>query len=200
MVTMGLESSLMRLFMRTVVIVASILLLSAPRLSAASPEDALYFPEIDGVTLDNVAQVLPRDFKGRLNLVLLAFRRGQQLEIDSWLPELRQLALSRPGFDYYEVPVIGPQIAPLRWVIRKGMSAKITPPEKRLRTILIFSAKAPLLKILEITSEETIVVLLLDEQGQLLWRSAGPWTEAAGESLRQVKNLQYLNNPALPTP
>ncbi|WP_432823678.1 hypothetical protein [Trichloromonas sp.] len=178
-------------FVRTL-IAAALLLISTGALVLAAPSGtAVHFPEIEGVTLDHAAQLLPRDFKGRLNLVLLAFRREQQPEIDSWLPELRQLALARPGFDYYELPVIGPKIAPLRWVIRKGMGAKITEPGKRQRTILIFAAKAPLLGPLSIDSEETTVVLLLDAKGRLLWRSTGPWDEGKGESLRQaVEALQ----------
>jgi hypothetical protein len=180
------ESSLILSSIKTIFAVAFILLLSGPPVFAAAAGAPLSFPKVEGVNLDNVAQVLPRDFKGRLNLILMAFQRGQQSEVDTWLTELHQMSLGWPDFDYYELPVIGPTIAPLRWIIRKGMGSKITEPEKRLRTILIFTAKDPLLKPLAIASEETIVVLLLDEKGRLLWRSAGAWNEEEGESLRQT--------------
>ncbi len=155
--------------------------------AAASPEGRLvHFPAVEGVNLDNAAQALPGAFKGQFNLVLMAFRREQQAEVDTWLPELRRMALERSGFDFYELPVIGPKVAPLRWIIRKGMGSKITEPGARLRTILVFAEKAPLLSPLNIVSEETIAVLLLDGQGRLLWRSEGFWSPAKGAALRRA--------------
>ncbi len=171
---------------RTVVAAALILTLSGSLIFAASTGEFLQFPDVEGVTLDHTKQVLPQDFKGRFNLVLMAFGREQQPEIDTWFPELRQLALKQPGFDYYELPVIGPKIAPLRWIIRKGMGSKITEPTKRLHTILVFAAKDSVLKPLAIASEEAVIVLLLDQKGRVLWRSAGPWNAGKGESLRRA--------------
>ncbi len=172
-------------------VAAAVLLVASGAPLFAAP---VVFPAVEGVNLNNAAQVLPGDFKGRLNLVLMAFKREQQAEIDTWLPEIRQLASGRPGLAYYELPVIGPKVAPLRWIIRKGMGSKIKAPEARARTILVFSEKAPLLKALEVGSEETIAVLLLDDSKRLLWRSHGPWDEQKGEALRQ-QVVRILSKP-----
>lgn len=50
------------------------------------------FPRVEGSNLEGRRFTLPTDFEGDYNVVLVAFRRGQQGDVDSWLPFLREVA------------------------------------------------------------------------------------------------------------
>ena len=65
---------------------------------------AIRFPEVAGRDIDGNDFVVPMDFSGDLNLVLMAFTREHRYDVNTWLPHARELESSRPGFRVYEVP------------------------------------------------------------------------------------------------
>src|SRR5689334_7709072 len=50
------------------------------------------FPHVEGKNLEGKQFVLPADFDGKYNVVLIAFHREQQNDVDTWLPFPRPLA------------------------------------------------------------------------------------------------------------
>lgn len=51
----------------------------------------LLFPTVQGGDLTGRQMVLPRDFEGEVNIVLVAFRREQQFLIVSGIPAIQPL-------------------------------------------------------------------------------------------------------------
>ncbi len=71
------------------------------------PVETVRFPMVAGRDIDGNDFVVPTDFADELNLVLMAFTREHQNDVNTWLPHARELEASRQGFRVYEVPIQG---------------------------------------------------------------------------------------------
>lgn len=132
------------------------------------------FPEIEGTSLDRKKFRLPRDFEGKLNIVFVAFQREQQLAVNTWLPTADLLENIHPEIRYYELPAISRMNPFARWFINVGMRSGIKDAKSRSKTITLYLDKESFRQDLGIPGEDDIHILLLDKQGNVVWRSQGP--------------------------
>ena len=146
----------------------------------------MYFPVVKGENLLRHKVTLPADFEGERNVVLIAFQRWQQQLVDTWLPLLEQLEREDDRFCYYELPTIQRLNFVARTFINEGMRAGIPDPATRARTITLYLDKTALRRALDLAHEDDIYVLLVDDQGQVLWRTEGAFAPEKAESLRQA--------------
>lgn len=148
-----------------------------------APADTLgRFPKIEGTNLEGRRFVLPGDFEGALNVVIVAFERGQQRDVDTWLPFLKTLAGTRPDLRVYEIPTLGRRYRLMRSVIDGGMRSGIPDKAVREATITLYIDKSPFRDALKIATEDRIHVLLVDRQGVVHWHAEGPFD--AGTAVR----------------
>ena len=143
----------------------------------------MQFPKVTGSNLQRKKLALPQDFQGELNLVMIAFQRWQQTQVDTWIPFARQLEETHPGVRYYELPTIQKLNALARTFVNEGMRAGLPDPVVRERTITLYLDKDEFRQALQLSHEDDIYVLLLDRHGQVLWRAEGAFTPEKGESL-----------------
>lgn len=125
---------------------------------------------------------LPEDFAGDRNLLLIAFRREQQKNVDTWLHEMTRFEVS-PGFRHYELPTIGRLNPFVRWFIDNGMRRGISDLNARSRTITLYVDKLSFRKVLRLPDEKRIYAILVDRTGRVVWRAEGDFDEAKGSSL-----------------
>jgi hypothetical protein len=152
----------------------------------ADDEGCIRFPTVTGSNLNGEERTFPADFAGDFNLVILPFDDAQQQKALTWLPLARSLRQADPGFAYYNLPTLSDVSPALRLVIRGGMTLLITEDDLREATVFLFLKEFDLfLDTLGIEGTAALAVLLLDNAGQVLWRSTGEFTEAAGDSLRE---------------
>lgn len=152
-------------------------------LSAALVADSIRFPTVTSDNLEGKTFTLPQDFGGERNVLFIAFQRQQQAEVDTWVPFVKPLVTRTPGTEYYEIPTIYRMIAPMRWMLNRGMRSGIDDRGARERTITLYLDKGPFKRALAIGDEKSIQVLVVDREGQVLWRTSGPFTEEKGVSL-----------------
>jgi hypothetical protein len=146
----------------------------------------MQFPSLTGSNLLRSKLRLPEDFEGELNLVFVAFQQWQQDQVDTWLPFARQSELTNPQMRYYELPTIR-RLNPLaRTFINEGMRAGIPDSTARERTITLYVDKDDFRQALQLPREDDIYVLLLDRQGQVIWREEGAYAPNKAESLTKV--------------
>lgn len=145
---------------------------------------AAHFPDVQSSNLEGHPVFLPRDFEGSVNLVLIAFQREQQREVDTWLKEMKRFEGVDPALRYYELPTIAKLNRMTRWFINSGMRRGIPDKSARARTITLYLDKDLFKASLQISSENTIYALLVDRSGNVLWRAEGVFDEAKAESLR----------------
>ena len=155
-------------------------------MTLAGPADSLRFPTVTSENLEGRTLTLPADFSGDRNVVFVAFLMQQQKDVDTWSPWLRQTLPKHPGSDFYEIPTIQRMVAPMRWVINRGMRGGIPDRAVRERTVTLYIDKAPFKQSLGITTESVIQVLLVDRAGRVLWRTTGPFTPAKATELEKA--------------
>ncbi len=142
------------------------------------------FPVIEAETLRGRRLRLPDQLKGERNLLLVAYEREQQADIDTWLAVLETMADSIPAFAYYELPTIGNNFKFMRAVIDGGMKQGIPDRVQRDRTITLYLDVDWFRKQIGTAAEPGIAALLVDREGLIVARWYGRYEEAAGTALR----------------
>ena len=147
------------------------------------PDSTSRFPNVTGRSLTGRTFHLPGDLEGERNVVLVAFKRHQQEDVDTWMPHLRPLAAADPGLRIYELPTLGRRYLLMRGIIDGGMRGGIPDSAVRAATITLYINKSPFRRALAIPDEDRIHVILVDRGGRILWRSAGRYTAEAEAEL-----------------
>ena len=129
---------------------------------------------------------IPAGFEGNLNIVFVAFQQRQQRDIDSWLPFVTQLAAHDPNLLVYETPGS-------TWTRCDGSSSTaasalgIPDHSTRTRTITLYTDRDALRQALDLPSQETMYVLVIDRQGRVLGGSRARSTPQRARSSREVQ-------------
>lgn len=144
---------------------------------AFAADQAVVFPTLTATNLAKQKVKLPQDFAGARNLLLIAFEREQQKDIDTWLPAAKALEASHPTFRYYELPAIGRYNPIMRWYLDASMRSGVSDNAARQRTIPLYRDKTAFRHALDIPGESAITALLVDKSGKVVWRSTGDFTE-----------------------
>jgi len=154
------------------------------------PDKIAQFPKVSGSNLHGQKFNLPNDFEGELNIVIVAFLREQQQDVNTWLPHVKEIHGENENIAYYELPTIRNMNALSQWFINQGMRSGIRDEEMRSITITLYLDKKEFKQALNITSEETITLLLVNDQGNVVWRTTGSWTDEKEQKMRHVLNTQ----------
>lgn len=165
-------------------------------LPGVRPDSTIQFPKVEGSNLEGRRFSLPDDFEGSLNIVLVAFRREQQADVDTWVPFLKATAGKHSGLKAYELPTLNRSYSMVRRFIDGGMSRGIPEKATRETTITLYIDKTPFKKALGITTEDRIVTLLVSRDGRVLWRADGRYTaEAAADLASEIERLTPTGAP-----
>ena len=157
--------------------------ITAARTEVNMNESLGVFPSVSFENLEKKTFNLPQDFKGELNLVLIAFQRAQQSDIETWFAVGDSLEKEFEEFAFYEIPTISRLNPVSRWFINTGMRAGINDEATRRRTITLYVDKELFKDSLNIDSENTIHPMLITPQGKVLWRTQGVMTAASKQDL-----------------
>ncbi len=144
------------------------------------------FPTVSGFNLNRQELVFPRDFEGKINLVIVPFQQYQQAVVNTWIPFAQDLESEVPGFLYYELPTIYEMPSFSRTFINEGMRAGIPDATARERTITLYLDKEAFKSGLGIASEDEISLFLVDREGNIIWRNSGGYSESKAEELLSV--------------
>ena len=179
-----MTSSSLRAVALAVLLIACPLVRSSAQAEGPTVQDtASQFPIVQGRSLTGRRVTLPADFEGDRNVVLVAFKRGQQDDVDTWMPRLREMTASRPGLRVYELPTLASSYRIMRSFIDGGMRGGIPDSAVRAATITLYIDKKPYKAALRIASEDSIHVFLVERGGRIVWRAAGPFTPAVAAHL-----------------
>jgi hypothetical protein len=165
------------------VIARGALAAAVPGYHAAEADSVMRFPKVEGSNLEGKRFSLPGDFGGELNVVLVAFRREQQADVDTWVPFLKATAATRGALQVYEVPTLNRSYKLVRGFIDGGMARGIPEKATRETTITLYIDKTPFKRALAITKEDAIRVLLIARDGRVLWHVDGAYATEHGIAL-----------------
>jgi hypothetical protein len=142
------------------------------------------FPVLAAETLRERKVRLPDELKGERNLLLIAYEREQQPDVDTWLAVLDTLAFAPPAFAYYELPAISSAMRWMRPVIDGGMRQGIPDRAQRDRTITLYLDVDWFRVQIGTADHAGIAALLVDREGIIHARWFGRYDAAAGAQLR----------------
>lgn len=167
-----------------------------PEYMTLSLDSTPRFPKVEGFNLEGRHFSLPNDFEGGLNIALVAFRREQQNDVDTWVPFLKSIADKHAGLKAYELPTLNASYRVVRGFIDGGMARGIPEKATRETTITLYIDKTSFKETLGITTEDRIVTLLVSRNGRVLWRGDGRYTaEAAADLASAIERLMPTGAP-----
>lgn len=145
---------------------------------SAQALEAPFFPKLTASNLEKQRFVLPRDFAGDRNIVVIAYKRRQQADVDTWAPWLNRTEANRPTVRWYELPTISKTTGMVMgWFIDRGMRRGIKDIEQRKRTITLYLDKERFRHVLGLPdSEDEIQILVVTRRGGVLGRVSGRFT------------------------
>jgi len=138
------------------------------------------FPSVTGNALSGQAVRIPEDFAGAPALLLCAYRRGAQVDVDRWAAfAAREL----PGIAVYEVPIISsPVWRPLQGWIDGGMRGGV-PPSQWARVVTVYADGARAREFIGDGGGPRAQVVLLGADGVVAFHDAGGYRDAAAIAL-----------------
>ncbi|MEJ5217769.1 hypothetical protein WG622_05925 [Cognatishimia sp. D5M38] len=140
------------------------------------------FPTLSFEDLNGDMHVLPKGLPGDPTIVFIAYKRNQQPAVNTWINALG-LDPNR-GAEFVELPVVGANAKFMKSFIDNGMRSGIVDPALRARTITIYENASVVNRPLGFAGRDEIRVLIVSQNGDVLWSTSGSATEAA------VKDLQ----------
>jgi len=143
------------------------------------------FPEVEGDNLEKRHFKLPQDLEGDLNLVIIPFKRIQQSLVDEWTYSLKPLYDEYDFIYFYEIPTLSSGYRFMSFMIDGGMRAGIPDRETRNHTITLYVNKKKFKEVLDIGTEDTIYILLLKRDGEIIWRTKGSVNENKIKDLKE---------------
>ncbi|PDV96747.1 TlpA family protein disulfide reductase [Candidatus Chloroploca asiatica] len=144
------------------------------------------FPIVEARNLNGRTLTLPSGFGGERNLVLVAFQRWHQGQVDSWFPYLDQQMAAYPDLRVYELPIISNFYNLARPFIDGGMASTIANAAVRDRTLTIYTDVNRIRSALQIKSTASITLLLVDREGTIFWRESGAYSPARATLLERA--------------
>lgn len=142
------------------------------------------FPTFSSQDLNGKTHILPDDFPGDPTIVFIAYKRGQQADVDTWITGL---GLDPDiGPEFVELPVVGSLTKAIKSYVDQGMQSGITATSMRARTITLYENARNVNAPLGFEGRSDIRVLLVRPDGTVLWQTSGPATDAAMLDLKAL--------------
>jgi hypothetical protein len=147
-------------------------------------------PNLHGATFAGQTVDLPDALKGKVGILVLGFSQASRVPTTDWGKRLAADYLGSSAVAYYEMPVLESVPRMLRSLVSGKIKADVS--ERARPTMLpVFDHEADWKKAVGFARDEDAYVLLVDEHGEIKWRSQGPVTDAAyAELKRHVQQLQ----------
>lgn len=162
---------------------------AAPALAASSH---VAVPTVQTTSLAGEQVVLPSALHGRLGVLVFGFTRASRAGVTSWGKRLARDYSQSPTTTYYEVAMLAAVPRFARGLVERGMRSSM--PTAVQAHFLIFSDDEPTWRsLVRYTTPDDPYILLIDPQGQVLWRTHGEATPSAYADL-QHQLQQHAQN------
>ena len=148
--------------------------------------DDVHFPTVSGFNLNRQEFTFPEDLAGELNILFVPFLQQQQLVVNTWLPFAQEMEAAFPGVVYYELPTIDEMPSLSRMFVNEGMRAGIPDETARERTVTLYIDTGEFMEATAIRGKDEVHILLVNRSGDILWRTAGRFDEAKGQTLLEA--------------
>jgi hypothetical protein len=147
------------------------------------------FPKTETHDLNGRALTLPDDLPANKTILLVAFEREQQADIDSWVSGL-DLRVDGTGMAWLEIPVVGKMPWIGRAFINNGMRGGIPDKAKRAHVTTLYVNQEKWLKSLGLAGTHQVCVLVIDRAGNVLARQDGPFEKNNSQAILAAMGIE----------
>ena len=166
-------------------LIASILALVFGLAAASQPALAQQvFPTVTSEDLNGDEKTLPADLPGNPTIVFIAYKQRQQKDVNTWIYGLGLDPYQ--GAEFVEVPVVGTATRMIKSYVDNGMRSGITDTALRGRTITLYEGADFVNAPLGFQGRNDIRVLLVKQNGEVLWSTSGPATKDGMDELKAL--------------
>jgi hypothetical protein len=131
-------------------------------------------PPISAETLSGRVVDLPASMPAERTILLLGFKQSHQAEFDAWRTQLPSLV--GEDVDWLELPFVHvPGF--LRGIIGSAMNRSLKDPVVRAHFAPVWADPGPVLQAFDITTDDEMVLVVVDATGSLLFRVDGAPTD-----------------------
>ncbi|MDP1661403.1 MAG: hypothetical protein Q8L55_05765, partial [Phycisphaerales bacterium] len=144
------------------------------------------FPTTAGDSLNKRRIEIPAGLDAPYNILMVAFLREHQEDVDTWLPAAREIAADHANVEYYELPTVRNGGPLFKWFLDSGMRSGIPAFAARERTVTLYLDTARFRELAGIDGGNRIWVGLVDRAGRVYWSKRGPADAGSLAELRRV--------------
>ena len=158
------------------------LAISATALAAESGHPP--FPSLTTKDLNGRELSFPSGLPGKRTLVLVAFHRRQQANLDVWIDKLGLKGTDAPA--WIEMPVVPNYGRIWRNFVDNGMRSGIVTPQARARVFTVYGSRDDFRAKLDMPTDEQVYILVVTKQGKVVARADGDYTAAKAATIRKA--------------
>ncbi len=140
--------------------------------SGSTRGNAVLFPTVSAKTLAGRCVTFPKETRGQVGLVFVAFEQRAQTDIDSWVDPLIADYLDSEQVSYYEIPMISGGYKPVSRLIDGGMRGGV-PKKLHDKTATFYGDRADFFSSMEITDKKRAYLFVLSRDGRIVYRDSG---------------------------
>lgn len=144
------------------------------------------FPSTNVKTLSGQNITVPAGLESQLSLLRLTFHHAQGHDSGSWSPLFERLEATLPEVRTYRMPLMRVYPQKKRLFLEHYMRVGLPDEKDQHATLLLYTDKYAFRHALDIPLEEPVTMLLVDREGEILWRAYGPYNEADAVALMAV--------------
>lgn len=150
------------------------------------------FPELSGVTLDDVKKTIPEDTKGKFTILGVAYSTDSETDLATWTDPIYNKFIAKTGMmdDLYDVnlyfiPMFTggniTMIGAAKHNIKKATHKDLYP------YILFYKGSIDRYKdVLKIEKKDTPYIFVLDKTGKVVYATFGPFQEKKMDDIEEI--------------
>src|ERR1035441_10166758 len=152
-------------------------------LPARAQESDRHIPATHGTSLTGTAVALPDALKGKVGVLVVGFSHASQGEVASWGRLLEANYGKSNDVASFELPMVAGEPKMLRGMIVKRMGSSV-PWAERQHFVPLMEGEPAWRAVAHYDKPNDAYVLLVDDEGLVLWQIEGEATDAAWGKLK----------------
>ncbi|PKQ61106.1 hypothetical protein BZG02_16815 [Labilibaculum filiforme] len=147
------------------------------------------FPQIKGELLSSELIILPDHCKGKVSVLIIAFKRGTQVQIDTWTtPLLKEFSVHK-DFRFIEIPMISNLYDWMSHYINNGMRGGIDETMHK-NVMTYYGPLNSYFDYFDVQDKKLCYLFLLDKEGKIQHLTKGKSKpEELSILFQKIKNL-----------
>ena len=165
-------------------VAAAVFLCCCADLAALAQVPDTHIPVTHGTSLTGTAVALPAALKGKVGVLVVGFSHASQGEVASWGRLLQANYGKSNDVVYFELPMLAGAPKILRGMIVKKMGSAVPAAEKQ-HFVPLMEGEPAWRAAAHYDKPDDAYVLLVDDEGLVLWQIQGEATDPAWSELKK---------------